>query len=247
VVRQIHADLPSMLIGGLASLLLQTLHPLAMAGVADHSRYEDDPLGRLERTAMFVGVTTFGSRSEAQAAIDGVRRIHRPVVGTFEGVTYSAQDPELLTWIHAAEVSSFLSASLRYGPHQLSAAQCDDYVADMAPVALDLGAVQVPTSVGELDGYLDAMKPQLRATDAALQARSFIRKGVSRWPHEMTTYGILVAAAQGILPSWARRELRLVTLPGSEAVVRPAALLLCSSMRLLVPPPHDASKAGHGD
>jgi len=245
VVRQIHADLPSMLIGGLASLLLQTLHPLAMAGVADHSRYQHDPLGRLERTATFVGVTTFGTRLEAQSAIDAVRRIHRPVIGTFEGAHYSAQDPALLTWIHAAEVSCFLTASRRYGPHQLAAAQCDAYVADMAPVALDLGATEVPRTVDELDRYLDGIRPELRATNAALTAKTFILKGVRRWPHERATYGVLLAAAQGTLPSWARRELRLPAIPGAGGVVKPAASLLCSSLRLLSASPQEHRERSH--
>ncbi|MEM9714223.1 MAG: oxygenase MpaB family protein, partial [Actinomycetota bacterium] len=109
----VHGDL-SMLVGGVRALLLQTLHPGAMAGVADHSSYREDPLGRLHRTGAFVGATTFGSTAEAEQAVEVVRTVHRRVVGTTpEGVPYSADDPHLLLWVHATEVDSFLRAHVR--------------------------------------------------------------------------------------------------------------------------------------
>jgi len=145
VARLVHADLPTMLIGGLSALLLQTLHPLAMAGVAEHSNYQDDPLGRLRRTAAFVGTTTFGSAAGAQRAIDQVRRVHRRVTGIApDGRPYSAGDPDLVTFIHVAEVSSFLESARRFGPRPLSPAQCDRYYDEVAPVAVALGADWVP-------------------------------------------------------------------------------------------------------
>jgi uncharacterized protein (DUF2236 family) len=243
VVRQVHADLPSMLIGGLASLMLQTLHPLVMAGVAQHSRYRDDPLGRLERTARFVGTTTFASRPDALAAIETVRRRHGSVTGSFEGVSYAAQDPELLEWVHAAEVYSFLEASDRFGARRLDAQERDAYVEAMAQVALDLGATEVPRSTRELDAYLDQIRSQLRLTDEARQARNFILRGVGRWPHELATYGLLVTAAQGVLPAWARRELRLLAIPAGDALlVRPAASALCSMLRFVAPGPARACR-----
>jgi len=117
----VHSDLPSMLIGGISALLLQTLHPLAMAGVAEHSNYQADPLGRLRRTADFVGTTTFGTVREAEKAVQQVRRVHRRVTGVApDGRPYSADDPELVTFIHAAEVSSFLESARRFGPRDLT-------------------------------------------------------------------------------------------------------------------------------
>jgi hypothetical protein len=116
VARMVHADLPAMLIGGLSALLLQTLHPLAMAGVAEHSNYQADALGRLRRTARFVGTTTFGTVREAEDAIAQVQRVHRRVKGfAADGRPYSADDPDLVTFIHAAETWSFLGvgATLR--------------------------------------------------------------------------------------------------------------------------------------
>ena len=112
-----------------------------MAGVAEHSSYREDPLGRLRRTAAFVAATTFGTVAEAEAAIAQVQRVHRRVKGTApDGRAYSADDPDLVTFIHVAEVSSFLASSRRYGPRPLTPEQCDRYFEEVAPVALALGA-----------------------------------------------------------------------------------------------------------
>ena len=148
MARTVHADLPAMLIGGVDALLLQTLHPLAMAGVAEHSSYQEDPLGRLRRTASFVGTTTFGTVAEAESAIAQVHRVHRRVRGIApDGRAYSADDPELVTFIHVAEVASFLASSQRYGNRVLTPEQCDQYYEEVAPVALALGATWAPRSV----------------------------------------------------------------------------------------------------
>jgi len=237
--RQIHSDLPSMLIGGVAALLLQMLHPLAMAGVADHSNYRKDPLGRLERTAAFLGTTTFGTRSEAEAAIDRVRRVHGSVVGTAsDGRPYSAYDPDLVTWVHACEVRCFLTASLVYGPRHLDPGQQDRYLDEMARVAVALGAVEVPRTVAALDAYFESVRPELRLTTEARTARNFVLRGVGRWPHEVTTYGLLVAAAQGVLPVWARRQLHLLAVPaGDRLAVRPTVSVLSRALRWVASPP----------
>ena len=239
VVRRVHADLPPMLIGGLSALLFQMLHPLAMAGVDQHSTYRDDPLGRLERTAHFLGTTTFLSRAEAVDAIERVRRIHTHVTGTAaDGRPYSAADPALLTWVHAAEVHGFLAATRAYGTAGLTPAEEDAYLADMAQVACDLGAGDVPRSRADLEAYLDEVRPQLALTDEARRARRFVLRGANRWPHERATYAVLVAAACGVLPRWARRQLRLPTLPAGDALaVRPAARVLAVGLRWVVAPP----------
>ena len=239
ITRQIHSDLPAMLIGGMAALLFQMLHPLAMAGVAEFSNYRQDPLGRLERTATFLGTTTFQSRDEAEAAIARVRSVHRRVAGTArDGRPYSADDPSLIAWVHAAEVRSFINATLAYGPRPLSAPDQDRYVSEMARVALALGAVDVPRDVAELDAYFDAVRPELRFTREARTARNFVLRGVGRWPHEVTTYGLLVFAAQGVLPPWARRQLHLASVPaGDRLAVRPAARAFSTALRWVAAPP----------
>ena len=210
VARLVHSDLPSMLIGGISALLLQSLHPLAMAGVAEHSNYQSDPLGRLRRTATFVGTTTFGSVGDAEQAIAQVQRVHRRVKGVApDGRAYSAADPELVTFIHVAEMSSFLESGRRFGPHPLSPEQCDQYYAEVAPVAMSLGAEWVPRSHLEVEGYFGRIRPELYAGPQALQARDWLRRGVATRPEERAVYAVLLAAGVSILPPWARRELKL--------------------------------------
>ena len=171
VARMVHSDLPSMLIGGIGALLLQTLHPLAMAGVAEHSNYQADPLGRLRRTAAFVGTTTFGTVREAEKAVQQVRRVHRRVTGVApDGRPYSADDPALVTFIHAAEVSSFLESARRFGPRDLTPEQCDQYYDEVAPVAAGpRGRVGAPLG-GRCGDYFRRLRPELHAGAQALQA-----------------------------------------------------------------------------
>jgi len=248
VVRRIHGDLPAMLIGGLSALLFQMLHPLAMAGVAQHSNYRQDPLGRLERTATFLGTTTFGTVEEARKSIEHVRRIHVRVRGVAsDGRPYSAGDPDLLTWVHAAEVSSFLEASRVYAPVAPTRAEADDYLDQMAEVAIALGAADVPRSTVELDDYFTQVRPRLRLTQEARTARNFVLRGVGRWPHEVATYGLLVTAAQGVLPPWARRQLRLPAVPAGDLLaVRPSARLLGHAFRWVIAPVAPGPGAGAG-
>src|SRR5690242_1796906 len=127
-IRRVHAD-ASMYVGGLRALLLQSLHPLAMAGVAEHSDYRGDPWGRLQRTSTFLAVTTFGAAPDAQRAVDKVRGIHQRVHGIApDGRPYRATDPHLLEWVHVAEVDSFLLAHRLYGAHPLDQGGRDGYV-----------------------------------------------------------------------------------------------------------------------
>jgi uncharacterized protein (DUF2236 family) len=242
MARLVHSDLPSMLIGGISALLLQTLHPLAMAGVADHSNYQDDPLGRLRRTAEFVGITTFGTVPEAEKAIAQVLRVHRRVKGTApDGRAYSAADPDLVTFIHVAEVSSFLESFRRFGPHELSPEQCDEYYDEVAPVALALGAEWVPRSLDEVESYFHRIRPELYAGPQARQARDWLRRGVADRPEERAVYALLLSAAIGVLPRWARRQLGL-SAPSSldllldTVAVIPLTRALSAGVRWVVAP-----------
>ncbi|MGW5478792.1 oxygenase MpaB family protein [Streptomyces sp. NPDC004008] len=217
---RVHGHPTGMLTGGFAALMLQSLHPLAMAGVQQHSDFRSDPVGRLIGTARFVTTTTFGSVSAAYEAIALVRRIHTRVHGTApDGRAYSAADPELLTWVHTAEVSSFLAGYQAYapGPARLTPAECDAYYRQVAPVAEALGAKQVPGSVREVERYLDGIRPRLRATPAALDSVRFLR-GFGRTGRERLVVGVLMIASVGLLPDWARAEL---------GMHRPAAVRLC--------------------
>src|SRR3954452_18690943 len=162
-MREVHAD-ASMFIGGLRALLLQSLHPLAMAGVAQHSDYREAPWHRLQRTAEFVAATTYGSVEVAERSIAVVRRIHERVVGvTADGQAYAAGDPHLLGWVHVAEVDGFLTAHRRFGTRPLAPAAADAYVRDMAIVAERLGVVDPPTDLAGLRAELRRYRPELRA------------------------------------------------------------------------------------
>ncbi len=243
VARLVHADLPSMLIGGVSALLLQMLHPLAIAGVADHSGYREDPLGRLRRTAAFVAATTFGTTAEAEAAIAQVQRVHRRVKGTApDGRPYSADDPELVTFIHVAEVSSFLASARRYGNVPLTPEQCDGYYEEVAPVAYALGATWAPRSVDEVESYLLRVRPDLHAGPQARAARDWLVRGVARRPTERAVYSLVLAASVGVLPDWARGELGLslarpLDLFVDTAAVTPLARALSAAVRWMVTPP----------
>ncbi|MBO3094964.1 oxygenase MpaB family protein [Cellulomonas dongxiuzhuiae] len=208
-VRVVHGD-ASMFVGGLRSLLLQSLHPAAMAGVASHSDFRDDPWGRLAGTSTFLATTVFGTADDAQAAVDAVRTIHARVRGvTPEGIAYAADDPDLLRWVHVAEIESFLVAHTRYGAHPLSPSRADEYVAQTARVGRALGAVDVPETVAGLRDAIEGYRPVLRATPAALDAAEFLlREPPVPWTLR-PGYAALAAAAVESLPGWAARALGL--------------------------------------
>jgi uncharacterized protein (DUF2236 family) len=231
-IRTVHAD-ASMFVGGIRALLLQSLHPVAMAAVAGHSGFRGDPWGRLQRTSTFLATTTFGTAEDAQRAVDVVRSIHERVRGvTDEGVPYVASDPDLLRWVHVAEVDSFLSAYQRYGAASLSAAGCDEYVAQAARVAEALGATEVPTTVTELRDCIDGYRPLLRGTPAARDAASFLLLTPPLPVPARAGYSFLAAAAVGLMPLWTRLPLRLPWLPVTEAtLVRAAGVASTSTIR----------------
>ncbi len=143
-IGRVHGD-ASMFVGGIRALLLQTLHPAAMKAVSDHSGFRGDMWGRLARTSRFLAVTTFGTASDAQQAVDVVRSIHDRITGTMgDGTPYAASDPHLLAWVHVAQVDSFLLAHQVYGARPLDQAGRDEYVAQAAEVARRLGVVSTP-------------------------------------------------------------------------------------------------------
>lgn len=206
ITWRVHGDFTSMMIGGIASLLMQMLHPGALAGVWDHSNFRADMGGRLRRTAQFVSGTTYASREEAEKLIARVRAIHERVEGRLpDGTPYSANDPELLRWVHVAEVRCFLDAHLRYRDPRLSPADRDRYFAETAIVAEKLGATDVPRSSRAIDAYLDAMRPKLRANERTVEVVGALLSQPA--PNallvpfrEATTH-----AAIDLLPDWAAR------------------------------------------
>ena len=218
-IGRVHGD-ASMFIGGIRALLLQTLHPAAMTAVAEHSDFRTDMLGRLARTSRFLAVTTFGHADDAQAAVDAVRTIHARVTGTMpDGTPYAASDPHLLRWVHVVEVDSFLLAHQVYGRQPLDAAGRDEYVAQTAEIARQLGVLDPPTTEAELAAALAAYRPELHATDHAREAVRHVALRPPISPAARPAYAVLVAAAVALMPRWSRRPLRLPWLPATERTV----------------------------
>ena len=230
-VRRVNGD-ASMYIGGLRALLLQSLHPMPMAAVVDHSGYRGDPWGRLARTATFIASTTFGNEDEAATAIARVRRVHEFVNGhTPEGAPYTATDPDLVRYIHVAGVDSFLTAHQRYGAERLTPAEYDAYVAQAGTVALRLGASRVPMTVRELRSDIEEFRPALRATPGAFSVLRFIVLSVPVPLVVRPPYALLAAAAIDLLPPWARRMYGIPEVPLVGPLTRPGARLVTRVLR----------------
>ena len=209
VIWHVNGD-AAMYAGGIRSLLLQALHPAAMAGVAGHSGYRSDPWGRLQRTSEFLAMTTYGPIPSAEKMIAKIRGIHQRVRGkSDDGTPYRASDPHLLQWVHLAETESFLTGFHIFGDRKLTQAEADAYVAEAAPVGELLGAVDLPRTEAELHAALEAYRPELRASEAAHDTVSFlVRTPPVPWLAR-PGYWMLVAGAISTLPMWARRELKL--------------------------------------
>lgn len=153
VAWRVHGD-ASVLVGALRALLVQAMHPEVVAGVVDHSRFRDEPLGRLRRTSDWVTTVTFASRPRAEAAIDALAAVHARVEGvSHRGVRYRASDPPLLAWVHNTLVDAFLRAHARYGPG-ISPADADRYVAEMRWVGERLGAEPLPATAAALRAWV---------------------------------------------------------------------------------------------
>lgn len=241
-IRRVHGD-ASMFVGGLRALLLQSLHPLAMAGVAGHSGYRGDPWGRLQRTSHFLAVTTFGSSDDAEAMVTRIRDIHSRITGTApDGRPYAASDPHLLRWVHLAEIDSFLRAHQRYGAEPLDADGRDGYVFDTARVARALGVIDPPVTEAELADQLQSYRAELAGTTEARTAARFMLLNPPIPYVARPAYSVLGAAAVGLLPVWARLPLRLPYLPLTEAVaVRAAGQVLTRTIRWAMAPPQEAA------
>jgi uncharacterized protein (DUF2236 family) len=231
-IWRVHAD-AAMFPGGIRALLLQSLHPLAMAGVAGHSGYQGDPWGRLQRTSEFLATTTFGTIDHAQEQVARVRSIHDRVRGkAADGRPYSAGDPHLLKWVHVTEADSFLTAFQRYAVQPLTADEADRYVEQGGIVASALGVVDPPTTVAELRECIDAFRPELESTAAARDAARFLLVHPPLPWAARPGYAALAAGAVAMLPRLARRPLRLPWLPVTERLVgRPLGGVATATVR----------------
>lgn len=263
---------PAAIVGGIRALLLQALHPLAMAGVAGHSNYADDPLGRLQTTSAWVTTATFGTTERTLELAGVVRRAHRAVRGVApDGRPYAASDPELLAWVSMALTSSFLAADRLWSPRPVLGAAADQFVAeqshmaalldervDLRPlrgdphagdalrrgdVALPLLA-ELPTDVRGLIDHLERMAPRLAS---GAQMREVVR--FLQWPPlppaVRAGYLPLFAGAAGALAPWQRRMLGLpaTRLAAAAAVANTATVLGTLRSAVGRSPVYDAATA----
>ncbi|MCK0533199.1 oxygenase MpaB family protein [Sphingobium agri] len=202
---RVHQDFTSMMTGGIAALLLQMLHPAALAGIWDHSRFREDRSGRLRRTAQFIAGTTYGATAEAERLIAHVRVVHDRVEGELpDGTHYRASDPQLLRWVHVAEVYCFLTAYRRYRSPIVSLREQNRYYGEMAGLAERLGAAPVPRTGAQVREYLSAMRPQLRSDERTREIVSLLAEptpGLLNAPFSK----VAIDAAIDLLPPWAAR------------------------------------------
>jgi len=239
VAWRLHSD-ATMLVAAMRALMVQALEPRAMAGVAQHSDYQRDPWGRLDRTVRFILNTTYGDSDTAEAAVGTVRKIHEHVRGIdpTTGRAYSAGDPDLLLWIHAVEVHSVVHCYRRYGGG-LSDTDADRYVVEMGRVAQELGlpAAMTPASMGELRHYLDGMDGSLQITPAARSALRTIL--VPPLPLALTLLRPLAliptTAAIATLPAVARRLYGLPWFPPATPPLRAGVFALTRVLNFVVP------------
>lgn len=226
VTWRVHAD-PTMALGGLRALFLQAVHPLAMAGFAQHSDYRADPWARLRRTAEFVGRTTFGTAADARDLGAHIRSVHARLsaVEPETGRTFQLSDPELLRWVHVCEAQSFLSTYQRSGG-ALNPGDDDRYYAEMQQAARLVGCPDVPRTAAEVEAYFQAMRPQLRVTAQARTASQFLlNPPMPRWVALATPAKLgwwsLGGLAFALMPRWARK---MYSLPGLRSTDLGASL-----------------------
>ena len=205
IVWRVHRD-RSFQLAAIRSLMVQALHPLAMAGVAQHSDWKRDPFGRLAATGGYILTVTYGDTAAAECAAARVRSVHTHVRGTdaVTGLEYRAEDPELLLWVHAGMVDSIVHVVQRYG-RSLDAADADRYVAEMAHFAEIIGvpAARVPASVAALREYIESIQ-SLQATPAAHDAMAIVLDPPGLDDDTRELWHDLGQVAIGTLPGWAR-------------------------------------------
>jgi uncharacterized protein (DUF2236 family) len=231
VIRRVHGDVTTMMVGGIAALLTQMLHPAALAGVWDHSDVDADMLGRLRRTARFIAVTTFGHRDQANAAIARVKAIHEQVSGTLpDGTGYRATDPHLLAWVHVAGAVNFLEGWRRYAEPRMSSADQDRYFAESGEIARMLDADPVPQTRAEAERLIAEFMRELRADERTQAFRDLVLNAPARSAAEAAVRRLLMNAAVDLMPGFARR-LHGLPKPSLPPLVRGATYGVAETLR----------------
>lgn len=228
VTWKVHAHLIGMLVGGLSSLLIQAMHPGALAGVWDHSSFRRDLRARLGRTALFIGATTFGSRTMALAAIERVNRIHTDVNGTRpDGQPYTARDPHLLRWVHLGEVLSFLRAYTTFGDPALPLFAQNQYIWEMQRIGQALGADALPQNLAQANQMLLSYRQELVVDQRVASVIEVIRNFPAR-PQDRPLVNTIIGAAFDLLPDWVLADLGLKPSPAWQQALRVHSLRLAS-------------------
>lgn len=206
VAWKVHADLAGMMVGGVAALLWQMLHPQALAGVWDHSDFRRNMHGRLRNTARFIAITTYGAREEAEAAIERVRRIHGFVNGELpDGTPYDANDPRLLAFVHLAGSAMFLAGFRRFADPSMSLAERDAYWREVAIIGEKLGADPVPRNEAEAEALARDFLPELRPDERSRAVRDIILNAAPDRLRLFPVQRLLMRSATDLLPREVRR------------------------------------------
>jgi uncharacterized protein (DUF2236 family) len=231
----VHGGLPT-LVGGIRALLMQALHPAALAGVMQHSRYEEDALGRLAGTTQWLTVVTFGDTAQADRECARVRGMHRRVNGvyTVDGVEfpYDATDPDLLRWVHIAFTDSFLRSHQIFSRRPLLGG-ADAYIRLWSKSVEPLGLTNVPMSEAELIATVARYRAELTVTDETRETIQWIKNP----PLPATSkpmYALLFQSAVASLGSEYQQMMGLKCLPLS--VLRPLTTRVLQIMRLAIGP-----------
>ena len=207
VAWKVHADFSSMMVGGLSSLMIQALHPRALAAVWDHSNFRHQLKARLGRTALFVATTTYGGTELATESIDRVNAIHEKIQGfDLSGQAYRANDPDLIRWVHLIETYSFLNAYQHLALSPLSNSDCDRYVVEMNKVGYLLGAKELPVTFQEVEQAIRAYEPTLVFDQ---RTRETIRS-IENYSVDITQkpfFALVLSASFDIIPNWLLKKL----------------------------------------
>lgn len=236
VAWRVHAD-PAIFVAGVAAFALQSLHPLALAGVADHGSFAEDFFGRTQRTGMFVAGVVYGSSAEAQARVDEVHRVHERVIGVApDGRHYSANDPDLLEWVHVTEYLAIAAASRRFGLVPLERDALDRYVAEVAVVGEAMGITAPPRSWEELDRAFQGFRPHLAVGEQTRAGMCLLRDPPGLTPAGRRSWGLIWAGALACLPPTAGTLLGLPA-PRARDLVACRSMLRALGVALGPPPP----------
>ena len=240
VTWRVHAD-PVFPIAGVRALILQALHPLTMAAVAQQRGFEEDFWGRLDRTGQYVSTLTYAPESQARRTAAKVRGIHRKLVGTnpATGETFRLDRPDLLLWVHCCEVDSFLGTARRAGA-PITPDDADEYLREQVLAATLVGIPEemVPSSVTAMERYFQDVRPQLELTDDATRGVKVLisppmPKKVRLLTPARPAWAGLAGMAFALMPGWARKLYRMPGLPTTDLAATGALRALRAGLQVL--------------